>query len=524
MNSLNKSLIVVFIILIKADSCVSQPSCFANCALCENSTVCTSCESGYFLWSAYECTACKYVGTNCVTCSNYTLCNECRPGFWGTTCQTFCSKGCNTEFCNSFDGTCTCTQGFYGPTCQYMCSDNCLTNTCGVNGECECKDGYYGNQCNGMCYSGCEKCSNGSSCSMCPSGKYGTNCGVSCECNGRCDFLTGECIHVTCPKTCASCRESDQCNECTFGWFGVRCNNTCSGNCNGGCEQYSGYCNACYTGYGGTECDIQCNYCRNGNCNRDGECTSCYNGNYGPLCNNKCSEDCVGNTCNQKDGSCQLTVQCPVKCVSCTDNVTCTECKNTYYGFMCTFKCSSTCKGGTCDIESGRCENCETSHYGDFCENICSQNCAGSLTESKCDSTGKCSRGCIDGFIGDTCTSEAEKQQTVRAEEDTSSGSVIVGAVCGALGLCVVLALVVMLVIKKKGLIRKERKKTYEDILPEVGQNEPYTTLEVTQTTEYEIPDSESRSGLSMESKDTGVYYNNENAYYKNVGGNVQKT
>ncbi|XP_052765628.1 uncharacterized protein LOC128206928 isoform X3 [Mya arenaria] len=146
-----------------------------------------------------------------------------------------------------------------------------------------------------------------------------------------------------------------------------------------------------------------------------------------------------------------------------------------------------------------------------------------SLTESKCDSTGKCNYGCIDGFIGDTCTS-AEKKQTVGAEEETGSGSVIGGAVGGALGLCVVLTLVVVLVIKKKGLKRKERKKTYEDISPEGGQNEPYTTLEVAKTTEYEIPDSEPQSGLSMESKDTGLYYNNENVYYKNVGGNVQKT
>ncbi|XP_052761401.1 cell death abnormality protein 1-like [Mya arenaria] len=272
------------------------------------------------------------------------------------------------------------------------------------------------------------------------------------------------------------------------------------------------------------KCELVCTKCRGGVCNQEGECTSCFDGKYGSFCNKICPEDCVESICIQIDGSCQHQVQCPVNCVNCTDNVTCSECKNSFYGIMCSFKCSSTCKGRTCDKESGRCENCELSHYGDFCENVCSKNCAGSLTESKCDSTGKCNYGCIDGFIGDTCTSEAEKQQTVGAEEETDSGSVIGGAVGGALGLCVVLTLVVVLVIKKKGLKRKERKKTYEDISPEGGQNEPYTTLEVAKTTEYEIPDSEPQSGLSMESKDTGLYYNNENVYYKNVGGNVQKT
>ncbi|WAR15961.1 hypothetical protein MAR_030555 [Mya arenaria] len=41
---------------------------------------------------------------------------------------------------------------------------------------------------------------------------------------------------------------------------------------------------------------------------------------------------------------------------------------------------------------------------------------------------------------------------------------------------------------------------------------------------EYEIPDSEPRSELTIEGEDNRVYYNDERAYYKNVGGNVHKT
>ncbi|WAR16115.1 hypothetical protein MAR_030709 [Mya arenaria] len=41
---------------------------------------------------------------------------------------------------------------------------------------------------------------------------------------------------------------------------------------------------------------------------------------------------------------------------------------------------------------------------------------------------------------------------------------------------------------------------------------------------EYEIPDSEPRSELTIEGEDNRVYYNDERTYYKNVGGNVHKT
>ncbi|WAR16072.1 SREC2-like protein [Mya arenaria] len=332
-----------------------------------------------------------------------------------------------------------------------------------------------------------------------------------------------------------------------------------------------------------------CSKCRGGNCNQEGECTSCFDRKYGSFCNKTCSEDCVGSKCNQLDGSCQHQVQCPLRCVSCTDSITCTECDVYYYGFLCSSICSSTCKGGRCDIESGRCENCESSYYGVFCENrcsltcasagcerqtgicfgcnelsvhglfcnitcsnnctdlqcsqengycsngcipnhygsmcdsICPENCANTTTDSKCDSSGNCLSGCFDGFIGDTC----RKVETTDTDYTSNNGQMsgtpataIGGAVTGLVVLGVVVVLVVVVILKR----RKRRKKTYEDMLQKrSSQDTPYSTLALASTTEYEIPDSEPRSGLSMESKDTGVYYNNENVYYKNVGGNVQK-
>ncbi|WAR16070.1 SREC2-like protein [Mya arenaria] len=312
--------------------------------------------------------------------------------------------------------------------------------------------------------------------------------------------------------------DSENCSECDQGWYGPKCNYMCSDKCNGECEQYSGNCNVCYQGFFGLQCVDECIYCRDSICNKAGECVLCYVGKFGLFCNNTCFSDCVDNRCNQIDGSCQHEVQCP------RNNVTCTECKKSYYGFLCTFECSSTCKGGNCELESGRCEKCESTYYGNFCEKTCSESCAHSQTESVCDPTGKCNNGCIDGFIGDTCTTEAGNQSHDGPEEGTGSSLMIVGAVIGTLGVFVVISLVVVLILKKKGIIWKTQQKTYEDISPEQNQDKPYTKLDETNTTSYEIPDTETRSGMRNEGTDDGVYYNDEKAYYKNVGGRVQMT
>ncbi|XP_052764637.1 cell death abnormality protein 1-like isoform X2 [Mya arenaria] len=457
------------------------PTYCSSCDQTQGPNRCTSCVTGYFL-SNTACISCTYIGTNCVTCSNKTHCGECMPGFWDIKCGTVCRDGCNTATCSLLDGSCTCKQGFYGSTCQVPCSQNCLTETCGSNGECGCKAGFYGSSCKGICFETCEDCTDATTCSLCPHGRYGTLCGDSCQCSSRCDIITGACEDETCPNSCIECVDSENCSECVHGWYGKNCNYTCSNNCNGRCEQYSGNCKACYHGFFGPQCVDQCINCRDSICNQAGECTSCFEGKFGLFCNNTCSYDCVDNTCNQMDGSCHHLVQCPKNCVTCKDNVTCTKCENSFYGFLCTFECSSTCKGGNCELESGRCGNCESAYYGNFCEKTCSESCAHSKTESLCDSIGKCNNGCIDGFIGDTCTTEAGKQSPVGPEEGTGSSSVIVGAVIGALGVFVVVALVVVLVLKRKGIIWKTQKKTYEDISPEQNQDKPYTTLEETIT------------------------------------------
>ncbi|XP_052764654.1 multiple epidermal growth factor-like domains protein 10 isoform X2 [Mya arenaria] len=528
------------------DVCESTDShCPVFCESCNGvgSNLVCYCKSGEFYFND-ACAQCRIVGINCTSCSNVSRCEECDIGKWGLRCYQDCGAGCKDGICNSLDGSCTCIQGYTGYDCKSQCSSYCLGNTCLNNGHCNCTSGYYLPMCTAKCYSACKECTNSSSCSLCPSGKFGQFCDKSC------DIMIKDCIDMNCPQACTSCVDSEHCNGCNVGRFGSTCNNKCSANCFGGCIQSSGVCNACPRGYYGSNCEQACNYCGESDCTQNGECNNCYPGYYGTFCNLTCSSTCSAN-CNQTDGSCTLT--CPSNCIRCSDKTACTKCKDGYYGHYCSSACSTTCEEGKCDIQSGRCMECSSSsYYGDFCnttcssacstngcerqtgscfgcipnyygstcENVCSENCANSTTESKCDSKGKCISGCIDGFTGDTCTT-GRSQQT----EETNSGSVIGGAVGGVLGVCAVVALVVVvLVLKKKGILWKESKKTYEDITPERSKDEPYTTLAAASTTEYELPDSEPRSELTIEGEDNGVYYNDERAYYKNVGGNVHKT
>ncbi|WAR16016.1 PTPRS-like protein, partial [Mya arenaria] len=143
------------------------------------------------------------------------------------------------------------------------------------------------------------------------------------------------------------------------------------------------------------------------------------------MCNNKCSLDCDGNICNQIDGSCQQQVKCPVNCVSCTDNVTCTECDVYNYGYLCGSRCNSTCKGGRCDIKSGRCEICESTYYGEFCENPCNITCASADCERQTGACFGCKELSVHGpFCNLTCSNNCTEMQCSQEEGYCSKGCI----------------------------------------------------------------------------------------------------
>ncbi|WAR16056.1 hypothetical protein MAR_030650, partial [Mya arenaria] len=200
--------------------------------------------------------------------------------------------------------------------------------------------------------------------------------------------------------------------------------------------QSSGVCDTCLQGYYGLNCDYVCSYCSDYDFTQTGECYKCYPGFYacpskysaikqmGPLfgpvvlhgmqtillrkfmwfimckqglceiksgycvecnyvdfCNTTCSSECSTNGCERQTGS----------CTGCMDETSIT--------------CTTNCRNQLYSQENSHCTNgCIPTYYGTKCDNVCSEKCADSTTELKCDSKGKCSNGCYDGFIGDTCT------------------------------------------------------------------------------------------------------------------------
>lgn len=102
-------------------------ACPSNCQSCPSSnTICTSCNSGYYLNSS-NCYVCNL--TNCLTCNSLN-CLSCNTSYYVSsgTCKS-CSSNCNK--CSSSTACTTCAQGYYlvagGCVKASTSIDNCNT-------------------------------------------------------------------------------------------------------------------------------------------------------------------------------------------------------------------------------------------------------------------------------------------------------------------------------------------------------------------------------------------------------------
>ncbi|WAR15921.1 PTPRK-like protein [Mya arenaria] len=461
-------MVYIFILYLTLDVCESNGThCPDSCEACSetgSNFVCNCSKGAYYINGG--CAPCRTFGVNCERCSNVSQCEECFPGKWGPQCINECGTGCKDGKCNFKDGSCACIQEYYGSDCKNQCSQNCLSSTCLDNGHCNCTQGHYLQTCSAPCLSACEECTNSSSCTVCPFGKFGNSCQNECQCSNKtsCNIITGDCIARTCPQTCTSCVDSEHCTGCTVGWFGRTCSYACSSNCFGGCVQSSGFCNACSHRYFGSSCDRECSYCGDSNCTQTGECYKCYQGFYGTFCNSTCPSTCSAK-CNQKDGSCAFT--CPANCLNCSDSLTCTKCKDFFYGYICNEKCSSMCKQGICDMKSGHCIECNSSlYYGDFCNTTCSSACSangcvrqtgrcngcmgktgyGPSCNITCNTNckyqmcsqekGHCTDGCLPNYYGSTCDNVCSENcvSSITESNCDTKGKCLSGCIDGFIG------------------------------------------------------------------------------------------
>ena len=322
---------------------------------------------------------------------------ECDPGYWGENCTELCNV--TTEFCEICEqqsGKCTqCEYGFHLDTNnKCICGIHCKNEkNCSKEFGCEeCEEGFFDKYCNSSCIEKTEYCieceiENGTclacnesayfindTCKKCPdnclgciSGNKCINCindtlyGEACEKNCThcskstlfkriCDRLTGECKN----KTCAENFTGIRCDECINGQWGYdNCSNLCSKNCMlDSCNITDGSCD-CKIGWWGELCDKECDISCNPftGCSKEGICTECS----------------IDYFYNQTSKQCE---KCPELCDGCSES-SCKKCIKGFYGDFCEMNCPKNCLDTICLKDSGECEKCEKGFFNKTCSDKC---------------------------------------------------------------------------------------------------------------------------------------------------------
>ncbi|EWS75215.1 leishmanolysin family protein (macronuclear) [Tetrahymena thermophila SB210] len=439
---------------------ICTPICDSSCKTClypKDSTKCTSCQDGSFLFNGkcspckLPCSTCENKEDQCLSCQiNYTFdhvnkicqadcdsscktcsspkdsnsCLSCQDGYFlsGKQCIP-CSSPCKT--CNVSSTTClSCisdTDYQYKSAsnkCEPICDLSCLTCSEPKNPfKCiSCNDGTYlnSNQCQ-KCQAPCLTCQNLSTqCLSCIDSKY-TYDSTTNTCKSIC--------HASC-KTCTNPDDANACSSCFDGSFlnGSTCQQ-CQAPCQN-CQNTGSNCLSCIAGYqfkSSNTCEIICSSsCQS--CSKpldDKSCTSCSDGYFlsGTQClpcqapcqncvdsANKCLS-CISQTDYKfvvSNNSCQMI--CDSTCKTCSEPnnpLKCQDCLDGSYllNGECK-KCTSPC--GNCQTSPSKCFSCISSDYtlnasSNTCEPVCDSSCK--LCSSPKDSS-KCTT-CQDGFYFD---------------------------------------------------------------------------------------------------------------------------
>ncbi|GBP52830.1 Protein draper [Eumeta japonica] len=226
----------------------------------------------------------------------------------------------------SLDRVSQCPVGRWGKDCGHTCDCANRAGCHHITGQCLCEPGFMGDKC----------------LDTCPVGFYGVNCLSKCRCDhdSTCSVKDGGC-------TCRPGWRGEQCEEraCPDGLWGPQCNKTCE--CDPAntdmCDPWTGACD-CSAGWDGETCDRQCRFLR-----------------YGKGCSMPCRCEHNG-LCSPVNGSCQ--------CAPGYRGKNCEEkCPYPYYGV----NCSDTCdcyNNSTCSHETGQCE-CAPGFDGLKCDRPC---------------------------------------------------------------------------------------------------------------------------------------------------------
>ncbi|KAL4482200.1 hypothetical protein ABPG72_017981 [Tetrahymena utriculariae] len=418
--------------------------CDQSCLNCVNpqSTGCTSCRDGYYLFSGI----CYVCPSNSVKCyydnqQKQILSIQCASPyflFYG-----FCKKSCPLSF----------YQDITSNTCK-LCNVACSQCTGPLSNQCQsCYDGYF--------YAGqntCLPCKQGSGvgfndCISCLSFNYCLKCQTLINFNGMC---LSQCLQSyyfnkqlqncqKCNYPCLNCLDLKTCTSCMDGYYlqgnkCLKCDVKCL-TCNGGTDQDCLLCNQPFMPQqiDKIECVIKCNvgfYQSNQTCLKCNKaCSQCINQT------NIC-DVCADGYYKNPDNSCQ---PCEDFCQICSGANSCTQCQDGHLIFK--GSCLDNCPQGylnlngicipcnpSCKSCSMRLDNCIACNDGYYLYNNtclpCVNNC------SLCNSSTICTKCQLGYFLEDsTCKTKCQKlgyysdySQYMCLPCDTSCATCISGA------------------------------------------------------------------------------------------------
>lgn len=337
-------------------------SCPSNCDSCTNSSICSTCNTGYTKNSSTN--LCEICYTSCSTCSGVGSeldhkCTICKSNYFKQDLTSNCFVY-NTKINNYF----------YDSTLQIFksCVSNCYqctnSSTCDV-----CNSGYQLNDITNLCeecYSTCSTCTakgdvNFHKCTNCKPNLYlyfkdlSYNCYPSSLKIDQFYFDTDSNKFLKCPTGCLVCTSQLICSQCQVG-FTLQSDKTCINNSSSMMPIMP-------------SCHPTCSTCSALGNEKDHKCKTCIAGNYFLENTNNCYQENSYIQGYYLDLKLRLFTKCINGCTYCTNNFSCGSCYLTHQLDSVTKTCKKVCYNSckTCD-EVGdsklhKCTSCKDGFY-----------------------------------------------------------------------------------------------------------------------------------------------------------------
>ena len=373
-----------------------------SCTTCSAGSAynqCTSCSSGYFLYSG-ECLS------------------SCPTGYWGRSSDWTCQQ-CYTNFGPTHYPCSTCSAGNAYNQCTSCSSEYSL-----YSGEClsSCPTGYWSRspdwtcqQCytvSGSTYYPCFTCSAGNAYNQCESCSgyylYSGACLISCPTgywDRSLDWTCQPCYATSGPtyypcSTCSTGNAYNQCTSCFSGYYLY--SGECLSSCPAGYYISGSTCQQCYTVKGPSY--ASCSTCSAGNAYN--QCTACFSGYY--FFSGECLSSCpTGYWGQSSDWTCQqcYNISGPTyyPCYTCSGGSAynqCTSCSSD--DRLSDGECLSSCSPGYY-LSDSTCQQCYNTSGPTY---YSCYTCSGGGAYNQCTScasgyylySGKCLRSCLTSY------------------------------------------------------------------------------------------------------------------------------